>query len=98
MVLHVQGKFVQTRMDVQELFGPIFEGVTPDMPKRLARIDSKVPQLWHAHRLPMCLSVSGQASTSDGSSQHVSLSSGLVSVIAFISCRGVIHSSLLNVL
>ncbi len=37
-----QGKSVQTRMDVHELFGPVFEGVSPDMPMHLARIHSKV--------------------------------------------------------
>ena len=37
-----QGKLVQTRMDVHELFGPNFDGITPDMPQHLARIDSKV--------------------------------------------------------
>ncbi len=37
-----QGKSVQTRMDVHELFGPLFEGVSPDMPMHLARIHSKV--------------------------------------------------------
>jgi len=37
-----QGKSVQTRMDVHELFGPEFEGVSPDMPMHLARTHSKV--------------------------------------------------------
>ncbi len=29
-------------MDVHELFGPVFEGLSPDMPMHLARIHSKV--------------------------------------------------------
>ena len=42
LVFCLQGKLVQTRMDIHKMFGPIFEGVTPDMPQHLARIDSKV--------------------------------------------------------
>ncbi|DBA85163.1 hypothetical protein WJX79_004941 [Trebouxia sp. C0005] len=68
------GKSVQTRMDAHELFGPVFEGVSPDMPMHLARIHSKAIRVESAGHVETAILhiVETEASTAEmrGAAMH----------------------------